>query len=353
MKVSIITKTSTYNYGAALQAYALQEYIESLGNECEHVNHAGTGKKRKVKIFDPSLNGLLRLPFKRQIDKGYACFEKFYDDHIHMGRRYANTASLISDPPKADVYVTGSDQVWNPRDEKGKFYLEFAPRSKKKISYAASIGDASIPEKDKPVIRDYLKAFDGISVRENSALRLLSELTDKKISVNCDPIFLLDREKWRRVEEQVPRLLDKYILCYLIYKPEWFNDWARELRKKTGLKVVFVGLGGFRPVIHDRYIMSAGPGEFLYLIDHAAAVITSSFHGTAFSILFGKQFIAIPDPKRRDRVHDLLKLCNLTANELFECDKTKRFNDYDHTKVVDVIDRERESSKQYLLSHIC
>lgn len=350
IKVSIITKTSTYNFGAALQAYALQSYIESHGHECEHINHAGTGRWDKVNIFDLSLDGLMKTLYKPQIDKGRTRFREFYAEYLHIGERYSDFAALKANPPDADVFITGSDQVWNPRDEIEKYFLEFVPQTKKKISYAASIGDSFIPDDKKDYIRNALRSFESISVREKSASAIISSLTEKTVNINCDPIFLLDKDQWRNVETPIHGLPEKYILCYMIYKPDWFNTFVKELKKKTGYKIVFVGTGGFRPVVNDKYIRSAGPQEFLYLIDHASAVLTSSFHGTAFSILFGKPFISLPNPKRIDRIHDMLTLFGLLSNEMTVKTDADGFVNYNRKATDNIIKEERNRSTQYLLS---
>lgn len=349
-KAGIITMTSTYNYGATLQAFALQEYVEKLGCQCEIIDHMRVCNEehRKISLKDFSKGNLLMMPYKRSLEKGYGNFEKFYKDYMHMGKRYNSDEELLADPPDYDVYISGSDQVWNPRYIREKFYLTFAKPGRKRISYAASLGVSAIPEESKPVIKDFLKQMDGISVREAPGKAMIEELTDKKVNLNCDPIYLLDRATWQSYENPVPGVKEGYILCYMIYKPAWLNQWMKEIRKKTGKRVVFVGLNGFRPVIHDQFIRSAGPREFLWLINHADAVVTSSFHGTAFSIMFGKPVIAIPDPPRPDRIRYLLSLFGLGECELAACDTGKEFAPYDYGRIEQKIKELRGISEQYL-----
>lgn len=349
MEASIITMTKTYNYGATLQAYALQEFVESLGHSCNIIDHMGYEGHRTIKLMDFSLSNVLALPYKAILEQGYTRFEEFYNEYMHMTDRYRSYEELRASPPQSDVFITGSDQVWNPKDAKlNRFLLEFAPDSAKRVSYAASIGVSQIPDEKKDAMREHLKRIDAISVREVPAHREISALTDKDVLMHCDPVFLMNREKWEALELPVAKIKGDYILCYMIYKPEWLNDWLKDLRRRTGKKIVFVGLHGVRPVVCDRYVRNAGPREFLWLIHHASAVVTSSFHGAAFSVLFGKPFVAMPDPPRPARLHNLLDLFGLPENELYECDSSYSFKSYDYKKIEETMQKAREASTRYL-----
>jgi hypothetical protein len=295
------------------------------------------------------MGNLLMLPYKRQLERGYSNFERFYDEYMHMGRRYNSDEELFANPPEYDVYVTGSDQVWNPRYIREKFYLGFVEHGRK-ISYAASLGVSKIPDENKNLMSEYLNGMDGISVREIPAIRMLEELTDKKIKVNCDPVFLIDKLRWQSIEKMPDKPTEDYILCYMIYKPKWFNEWLRSVKRKTGKKIVFVGLTGYRPVINDGFVRSAGPREFLWLIDHSSGVVTSSFHGTAFSILFGKPFVTIPDPPRPDRIKNLLQLFGLEDRGMLECDLGKGLEAYPYDSISQKVTILREQSNLYLKS---
>jgi hypothetical protein len=347
MEASIITMTSTYNYGATLQAYALHEYIRMQGHPCYIIDHMGWTGHRTLKLSDFSIDMVLKMPYKKMIEEGYRNFEKFYSEYMHMTKRYTSIEELHLNPPKSDVFFTGSDQVWNPRDLRGEFYLDFAPTQSVKASYAASIGVPSIPEDKEEIIGTYLKNMDFISVRETSGYNNIKKLTNKEVVQNCDPVFLLNRDMWKNVEKQVEGINEEYILCYMIYKPEWFNDWIKKIKKITNKRIIFVGLNGFRPVICDKYVRTAGPREFLWLIDHASGVVSSSFHGIAFSVLFGKSFIAIPDPLRPDRICNLLNLFKLEDNVLYNNNTEKCFEDYSYQSVQDVITMEQNKSLSY------
>lgn len=337
-----------------MQAFALQSFIESLGYTCNIIDHMGYAEShRKISLIDFSRANLLKLPYKFSLENGYRSFESFYTSYMKMGHRYSNYSELLHNPPDSDVFISGSDQVFNPRDAKlNRFLLEFVPVTKKRMSYAASIGDASIPEEKQFMYTENLEKFDTISVREKQAQAILSDLTSRPAQINCDPIFLLDKQKWESLEKPVSGLHPEFILCYMLYIPAWYEEWIYTFKRKTGLEVVCVGLDGYRRIYHDHYIRNAGPAEFLWLINHAKIVISSSFHGNAFSILFGKPLISILDPKRPDRIHNLLSLFGLEECEMYEDDSQLDICSYPYEPINRTIERIREESRKYLCENI-
>ncbi len=352
MRASIITMTTTYNYGATLQAYALQEFVKKLGFECDIIDHMSSAEKhKKIRLADFSRNNIRKMPYKHWLERGYRRFEDFYDLYMNMGRRYASVDELKADPPKSDAFISGSDQVWNYKDPKlDRFFLDFVPEDKKKISYAASMGNSDLPEEKKEKYATALKRFDAISVREREAYNLIQPLTEKRVNINCDPAFLLTADEWRSLEKPVKGLkAGEYILCYMLHKPLWINEWLKELKKKTSKKIVFVGLNGYQRGFFDKYVRDAGPSEFLWLIDHAAAVVSSSFHGNVFSLIFGKTLISTPDKNRPDRIRNLLRMFGENRRELYEASSEYCMEAVDSNLVEKIAFSERNRSEQYLL----
>ena len=350
MKASIITMTSTYNYGATLQAYALQEFIKKLNCSCDIIDHMSSGESHKtVKLGDLSRENIKRIPYKWQLERGYARFEDFYEQHMNMSRRYPTVENLKANPPESDLFVSGSDQVWNYKDPKlDRFLLDFVPDNKFKVSYAASMGNSDLPEEKKDKYAQAFTRFNRISVREKEAQALLQPLTDREVNIHCDPAFLLSAEEWRTIQKPVKGVIPgKYILCYMLHLPAWFNEWAKELKKETGLPIVFVGLNGYRPVTHDKYVRNAGPGEFLWLIDNAAMVVSSSFHGNVFSLIFGKKLISTPDKNRPDRIHNLLRMFGENRRELYDPESRWISETVDGEAVELLAQAEREKSREY------
>lgn len=352
MRIKIVTMNSSYNYGAMLQAYALQDALKKMGYECEFIDQRKFNRKKVA--YSKTLKSLHKIPFeiifRKQLEEGYRKFEKFIEDEQHLTKdNYSDYDKLLNNPPEADVYITGSDQVWNPYSFKPINFLDFVPDNTKKISYAASMGVNHIPGGKKERFKWYINRIDCISVREQSAKQLIGELTDKDIKVNVDPVFLLSKERWKQLEKPVYEIDYPYILCYILYRPGWLNKRLKELHKKTGLNIVLVHNDSFRNVYHNKVIRYAGPKEFLWLMRNANMVITSSFHGTAFAALNNKKFYSILNPARPSRISDMLKLLQLTARM---AEKEIEFNttEIDYTKVNRIIEHEKDKSFKYLKS---
>ena len=180
---------------------------------------------------------------------------------------------------------------------------------------------------------------------------MIAPLTDKAVNINCDPAFLLNADEWRSLESPVDGLIEnEYVLCYLIHIPIWFNDWAKNLKKTCGKKIVFVGLNGRLPVFCDKYIRDAGPREFLWLIDHAYAVVSSSFHGNVFSLIFGKGLISTPDQKRPDRIRNLLRLFKQEHREMRGASDQYHLEAIDADGVKNIATALQKEAKEYLLN---
>lgn len=308
---------SAYNYGAQLQAYALLKTVESLGSECNIIDRRSVIEKN-VKL-SASPYDIAAFLHKKDLNAGYRAFERFdVERHNLTSENFREYSRLKENPPEADVYITGSDQVWNPLGFDPAYFLDFVPAGKKKISYAASIGVSNIPEDKKSIYKDLLMGFDAVSVREEKAKEILEEFVPKDIKVHCDPVFLLSKDKWREIEQPVRGVDKPYILCYILYRPKWLNGVIKNIKKQTGKQIVLVDPTGWRNIYHDKYIRFAGPAEFIWLISHCDGVITSSFHGTAFASVFSKPFASVINPQKPARITNILQKLELTEHILTE-----------------------------------
>lgn len=318
MKIKTITCQHVYNYGASLQAYALQHYIESLGHDVEIIDfNPWFHCDRYNPIYMPK-NAIGRaakmvkvLPFLRYVWYPYkswkngmfktwgrkAAFDKFEEQYYHLTPiKYYSSEELQKNPPQADVYVAGSDQIWNTFSENGKepgYYLDFGGMDTKRISYAASLATSSIKEGCEDFVKNQLLKFDAISVREKTGALLLKDLGINDVSVVLDPVFLLDKNEWRMLAKEgnlYGLKPDSYLLIYdFLGNDSQMASFAKQYAQKHSLKIVSVNDFNVRDYA-DVNINNAGPLEFLALIDNAACVVASSFHATAFSIIFEKEF---------------------------------------------------------------
>lgn len=304
MKIGILTFHCAHNYGAVLQAYALQEYLKSCGHQVEIIDYRPDYLVRGYKAFPfPSLRNvsLLRkvkrlaywgltlpwrikaFPVKLQRRKG---FEKFINEKMNLSEpRFTEGESVPAE--KYDAIIFGSDQIWSPRHTNGGdpvFLGNFsAPKGTLKIAYAASAGAASATLGENPIFADALKNFDAIGVRESNLAESLQPRTDLKIETVLDPTLLVDRSVWDKIAySNKPRIREKYVLVYQVaYNPE-ADRIAEELAEQIGAKIVSIW-AGYK--LDQGSIKKETPEQFVAWFKNATCVVTTSFHGTAFALI--------------------------------------------------------------------
>ena len=303
-RIGILTMHRLQNYGSALQAYALQEYINRLGYDAELIDYIfpnGKHKQRrplKKQIKHTLFKWAFCLPLLRKSKR----FARFYDTYYKCSElRFDSPESLMQYDYPYDVLMTGSDQVWNPIHilTDTSFFLPFAHAHTPKVAYAPSFSVASIPEGFDAIIRPYVEAYSHISVREKSGLDIVKSLTDREVSMVCDPTLLLTREDWGALATQSEiKISEPYILVYVLsyaYNPyPAINTIIEKVQQELDMPLILLDA----PVLdmqfkNARFIKDAGPAEFLYLVQHASFVITTSFHGTAFALNFGIPFYSV------------------------------------------------------------
>lgn len=342
MKFNIVTFHRAYNYGAVLQAYALQEFIKKMGYSSGVYDYCSPGENKYKGIKGKILQSFLLLD-KKNILSRKEKYNEFVEEMMNLNTEI-----------NSDIYIAGSDQVWNPCGIMDPIYfLRFVSEDSIKASYAASLGDAVIPKEKKDLLKVYVNDFNFISVREEFSRNLLLELCiEKDISVNIDPTLLHDANFWENIAEKVNLMEEKYILVYLMHKPKNINLLLKWLKKETNYKIIIVDGQGIvqgimtHLIINDTALHAVGPKEFIWLIANAQMVVTSSFHGTAFSLLFHKEVYSIGN-NPESRVGHLLNMCGLDM--VFEnTENFNRNNRINWNNVDLVLKRERERSFKYL-----
>ncbi|MBO4979878.1 MAG: polysaccharide pyruvyl transferase family protein [Clostridia bacterium] len=311
--VGIMTSEESFlnNYGAALQGYALQRVIRELGYQPEIIRYNGYGPKRRFGKIKDLVKKILKIrrgtltEEQKKRNRALADIQKAHQSEIEEGREYfrafqKETMTFYSDermtwetlskrPPLFDMYVCGSDQIWNPIFHGGicdrGYFLDFAPEGKKRIAYAPSLGTDSLPESCKAEMRQLIDKMSAVSVREQRGAELLEELTGRDIRAVLDPTLLLDGAQWAEIARRPEGLPEKYILCYRFSDNEQTPLAVKTLSEKTGLPVVSLPLSPI--AMEDPFIniYKAGPREFIGLIEGAELVCTDSFHATVFSYL--------------------------------------------------------------------
>lgn len=317
MKINTITCHDVYNVGASLQAYALAAYLGQQGHDVSIINykpdylrHYELTGVRNPKFDRPILREIyqiLKFPgrLKAQFDPRKKAFDAFTRQYLPVTEQpYKNNEELKRNPPEAEVYIAGSDQIWNPIFRNGKdpaFFLDFVPEGRKKLSYAASFAVDSLSEEDRKRMQQWLHSFHAISVREKSGAALIEQMGLKAHQV-CDPVFLLKEERWMEFMQKNDR--SPYLFVYDFDSNPELMEIAKHFAAEKKLNIV----SAFPAEGADEVAVDMGPIAFLNLVCHADVVLSNSFHATAFSILFEKEFYVM---NRREnintRMRDLLQ----------------------------------------------
>lgn len=321
-KAAVVTFHRALNYGAILQAYALENILAEVGvyaeiidyrclyTECvyrpfdiRHCKNISSGAKKCVKSFE--------LIKKRRR------FNEFTKKHLRVTKKCGTKTDLQRTAAKFDAVITGSDQVWNPNATGGDFgyFLDFVGSGTKKIAYAASIGYRTFPPKYESKCIEYLKGFESISVREKSACKTVAESADKDVENVLDPTLLLSDLRWLDIAEKPRNLPHRYILVYMMEGCKYTIEKARALARDKECDLVLINPTLMQRQTCKDFVMykAASPEEFVGMFAQADAVVTNSFHGVAFSIIFKKEFYAeTSNAEKSARIIDLLALFELS-----------------------------------------
>lgn len=356
MKISIITLHRVFNYGSVLQAYATQEILKNYNLETEIIDYIPKKWQTKHLLFDiPDSNGFIKDNIYRllrafSVFLKQKTFWKFLKKNINMSRTYKSYESLLKNPPQADIYCTGSDQVWNSdfchMDK--SFYLQFGDKNIKRIAYAASMGNTVLEKNEEKTISEYIKDYSHVSVREDAAVNILERMG---FSSSCviDPTLQLEKEEWLKLSSK--RIVkEKYLLLMLLYNEDNnATEIARKIADEKGLKLVKISWELKKPELVDILMTHRPVGDFISLIHYADFIVTNSFHALAFSINLNKQFIAIKRNVHNSRLDSILKLTNLEerlVNEQYNSKITEKTIDFE--PVNRILDIERKKTHSFL-----
>lgn len=315
MKISIITCQNTDNHGAKLQVYALSHYLTEQGNQVKVIDYRpdymcpsfkiwywpGLSIKEWIKLF-------LYLPKRIRMKKRHEEFVAFSQKYIPLTKKiYRTIDELRADPPQADKYIAGSDQIWNTTFKNGTdpaYYLDFGSKEIIRESFAASFATLEILPSAVDFVKSNLKRFDKITVREFSGLKILNELGFNGEQQE-DPVFLLSPEEWGKIADGTGKD-ERYLLVYDFYLGNDVKNVAKKIAKERNLKIYSIC---HQPLHYaDKNFCTSGPQTFVSLVLNTQYIVSNSFHGTAFAIIFNKPFTVVDRPDGlNDRMHDLLK----------------------------------------------
>lgn len=357
MKIGLVTITSGQNYGNRLQNYAMQTILEELGHDVETIPQEGTllSTRQKLKLFVKKVSKYKYNKISRRIDS----FKMFNKKHINFSKCIMGTKNFSQRAnSKFDIFVCGSDQIWNPYIEKNQdeFYLTFA--KKKKVAVAASFGVGHLEEGYKNKIKGALKDFYKISVREYEGIQIVNDLVNKEVVGLVDPTLVLTRKQWQDIEEKPKFDCSNYILIYLLgsYKKDFLDDLQNKV-KYSGKNIVCLENDFSDLNISNTEEFSVNPSEFIWLIEHSCKVITDSFHAMVFSLIFRKDFLIIPRDTKlgnmSSRFHTLESIFNI-RNYIYDKNRgiaQKVDVDYDYVEKIRL--EERKKYVEFIKNYIC
>lgn len=372
MNIAILTIHKITNYGSALQTYALQRFLEQnfSNSECtildykfpnsfhlkERYKRMGLLKKYRYKLHRIK-NSLSPITIARKHK-----FQQFWNEYFHLSHTFKSQKSILGMNTKDfDIFLLGSDQVWNTKTLCGDkaFLFAFLSDTDKCFSYASSFGISQLSKDFVPLFKKELSKFRSIGVREEKAMEILSSLGFKDNSrLVCDPTLLLNANEYDSIANESKYKIDEdYILVYCLeyaFCPyPAIRDVVNELQRKYRYKVIFID-NKVKGVNQNYQVLSSiGPCEFTYLFRNAKIVVTSSFHGTAFSVINRKPFLSIAPREGDSRIGDFLNHLGLNGNMVYNDQNQFDYHDNPYTSDVETkLSAYINASRDFLISNI-
>lgn len=349
-KVGIITFFGEFNYGNRLQNYAVQEIMKDFGMDVVTIKDDNSIKpKSLIIIIRNLLSSLKNIKLTIKENKKRRKFREFNKKYINFFDGYITEENAKEFDPKFDFFVTGSDQVWNPYYSKCKnyYFLTFC-NPDKRICFSPSIGLNELPLKFISVYHNYLSDYNSVSVRENEGAEIIKTLVDIPVKVLPDPTLVLDKYKWEELASKSKLKIanKKYILTYFLGDIDIYRNKILGFSKQYNLEVINIYN------LEDLKYYDVGPEDFVFLIKNASLVLTDSFHGTVFSIIFKTPFISYDrvdkDGNMNSRIKTLLGKYDL--NHRFQLKTDPLIIDWKNTD--NIIKEQRKETISYINSII-
>lgn len=388
MKIGIVTYVKCDNYGAELQAFAMQYIYNKLGYDAEIIDLEKQNKdltksistiipaiinrfkcykfKAPIKIFKLILDVISRKKaakkYKKEISIKHDLFLDFFNEKIKHSSKHYSLTSIFTEPLPYDIYIAGSDQIWNymHTDFLEVYFLTFANKwNAKKISYAASISVPDIPERLHSKYKNLLENMDVISVRELNGKNLVEKYSNKKATVVLDPTLLLTKDEWKKSVANEIRPNEIYVLIYTLSGSKYIYELARNIASRIDKKCKVINIkSNFIPEEDNNieHLYQIGPKEWVGLMLNAAYIVTDSFHGTAFSINFNIPFTTLlnPSSNMNSRVLSILEITGLKTRIIYDDgSKTIPQNLTINYQVVNqIINKWRKKSENFITTSI-
>lgn len=368
MNVGILTFQNSNNFGAILQAYALEKKIEEYEKQCTIINYISPTKKGWYQPFNFSakkglkhnIKQILKIPNYRFIKEKNRRADRFKATKMNIGETIflGKSNGLEKYLDNFDIIFVGSDQVWNYKNTSFDkvYFLDFDNLNAKRVSYAASFGMSSIPKNIEEEIKELLSGFQSISVREESGKKMIDSLIDIEAKITLDPTLLHNKVAWENFLPTIQKSnsCEDYLLVYTIGKDINIDKIANEISQKYNLTIVKV-MNDFRDNFNSSFKgINPSVEDFLFAINNAKYILTNSFHGVAFSINFNKDFFVCLNPKNQanTRIENLLTITDLMDRILVTKVDLNKMSEIDYKKVNRIIQNKREDSCLYIENQI-
>lgn len=343
MKVGLLTFVCAQNWGAVLQGYSTLEFINNnTDHECDVLNWEPVDNSllKPYKTIPNLLHSILHISeCKQRIQK----FQDFRNTYLKWSPICYTEDERKRLNEEYEAFIVGSDQVWITLDHVNPtMFLNFVSEKNKKIAYAPSFGANKVNENFNDELKTYIENFNAVSVREISGVEIIRKFSKVPVQVVIDPVFLNSREFWADLAEEPP-INGKYIFLYPTQITKEFREVVKSIKKKYRLPI-------YTPfyVPGCKTIKNMGLLDFLGWIKNAEYVFATSFHATAFSIIFEKEFWAMPHTSTGARIIDMLQLFGIEDSLIRSVDEIQFEKQIDYSKVTKIVYSKAEESKEWL-----
>lgn len=363
MRIGIITIHAARNYGSALQTFATQELFSQLGHSAKIVDYRRETHRNETIIQakltlnkkwnkTPLTQYIYRILKSHSFRKLSGSIETFIKERINLtSREYLSLSALSCCNEDFDIFCSGSDQIWSNKvwgDFIDEYFLQFALPGKRCISFSSSFGDTNFREQERSKLKRLLSIYSYLSIRESSGLSLLRELGFPNAILTLDPTLCHTSDFWGGIADP-QSIHERYLLVYQLNPNHEFDRQAKETAKAMRCKLIRICLDDSHMLLNGTKVFYPSVQRFLSLIRDATYIMTDSFHGTAFSLIFNKQFSVFLPPKSSERLHSILNL-TMQSNRIHtgSSDPSTIFREINYSTVNRILDEGRCFSIEYL-----
>lgn len=363
MNASVITFHRATSYGAVLQAYAIQrilgryavvsELVDFIPEDDFYRRRCATGLKNSAWNKNTLTRFIYRAIKAFDFHQNLKVFDSFVDRQLSVSKsKYRSLVDLAKLPPRADIYITGSDQVWNPDITQSchdAFFWSFLPDDSVKIALSSSFGKTEFTESEMQHMCTYLSSYTLISVREQSAVSMLESAGLEDAVWIQDPTLLIPKKEWEAFAQEINTLSKDYVLLFQLNNDVSVLEYARTYAKRKELPLLKICTSVRAVYGGGKCVYCPSPEQWVALIRSASSIITDSFHGTAFCINLNKQFLTVLPPRRTTRLTSLLEVMGLTDRILTNADDySVADHPIDYDQVNHILETERRKADAFL-----